>query len=235
VHGSICATRGGRRDRTARARSPTATSASPRWSASAAAGGFTLTGAGDVGARLTELAARYGLPLRAEDRLAALLDSWRPSPQPITTVRDPAEGSSTRTWPDSLVGARAAGRARRPAGSRNLGSGGGFPGLALAIGLPGRPRRPGGERGAQVRVPGRGGRRAQVWSTWRWSTPVPRRGRAGSAAPRPRRRAGARAAAGPRGVRGASARAPAARSWPGRAAGSRERRPTAQPPRRRSA
>ena len=36
---------------------------------------------------------------------------------------------------------------REAAPIADLGSGGGFPGLALAIALPGGPRRPGGERG----------------------------------------------------------------------------------------
>jgi 16S rRNA (guanine527-N7)-methyltransferase len=93
-----------------------------------------LTGAGDVGARLTELAARYGLPSGAEDRLAALLDLVAAEPTAITTVRDPAEGVDAHVA-DSLVALElpAVRAARRVA---DLGSGGGFPGLALAIGLP---------------------------------------------------------------------------------------------------
>jgi 16S rRNA (guanine527-N7)-methyltransferase len=93
-----------------------------------------LTVARDVGARLAELAERYGLPEGAADRLAALLGLVAAEPASITTVRDPAVGVDAHVA-DSLVAldlpvVRAA---RRVA---DLGSGGGFPGLALAIALP---------------------------------------------------------------------------------------------------
>jgi 16S rRNA (guanine527-N7)-methyltransferase len=93
-----------------------------------------LTVAGDVAARLAELAARYGLPSEAEDRLAALLDLVAAEPTAITTVRDPAKGVDAHVA-DSLVALElpAVRAARRVA---DLGSGGGFPGLALAIALP---------------------------------------------------------------------------------------------------
>jgi 16S rRNA (guanine527-N7)-methyltransferase len=93
-----------------------------------------LTAAGDVGARLAELAARYGLPSGAEKRLATLLDLVAEEPTAITTVRDPAEGVDAHVA-DSLVALElpAVRGARRVA---DLGSGGGFPGLALAIALP---------------------------------------------------------------------------------------------------
>ena len=93
-----------------------------------------MTVAGDVGARLAELAERYGLPSGAEARLAALLDLVAAEPAAITTVRDPAEGVDAHVA-DALVALDlpAVRAARRVA---DLGSGGGFPGLALAIALP---------------------------------------------------------------------------------------------------
>jgi 16S rRNA (guanine527-N7)-methyltransferase len=93
-----------------------------------------LTVAADVGARLAELAARYGLPAGAEDQLAALLALVAAEPAAITTVRDPAQGVDAHVA-DSLVALDlpAVRSARRVA---DLGSGGGFPGLALAIALP---------------------------------------------------------------------------------------------------
>jgi 16S rRNA (guanine527-N7)-methyltransferase len=93
-----------------------------------------LTQAGDVGARLAELAERYALPSGAEGRFAALLDLVAAEPAAITTVRDPAEGVDAHVA-DSLVALDlpAVRAARRVA---DLGAGGGFPGLALAIALP---------------------------------------------------------------------------------------------------
>jgi len=93
-----------------------------------------LTAEGDVGARLAELAARHSLPEGAAERLAALLALVAAEPASITTVRDPAEGVDAHVA-DSLVAldlpvVRAA---RRVA---DLGSGAGFPGLALAIARP---------------------------------------------------------------------------------------------------
>lgn len=93
-----------------------------------------MTVAADVRARLAELLARYGLASGAEDRLARLLELVAAEPAAITAVRDPAEGVDAHVA-DSLVAldlpeVRAA---RRVA---DLGSGGGFPGLALAIVLP---------------------------------------------------------------------------------------------------
>ena len=70
----------------------------------------------------------------AGDRLAALLGLVAAEPVAITTVRDPAQGVDTHVA-DSLVALDlpAVRSARRAA---DLGSGGGFPGLALAIALP---------------------------------------------------------------------------------------------------
>jgi 16S rRNA (guanine527-N7)-methyltransferase len=88
----------------------------------------------DVAARLDGLAARYRLPAGAERQLAALLDLVAPEPAAITAVRDPAEGVDVHVA-DSLVAldVPSVRTARRIA---DLGSGGGFPGLALAIALP---------------------------------------------------------------------------------------------------
>ena len=93
-----------------------------------------MTAAGAVGARLAELAARYELPEGAADRLAALLGLVATEPAAITAVRAPAEGVDAHVA-DSLVALDlpAVRAARRVA---DLGSGGGFPGLALAIALP---------------------------------------------------------------------------------------------------
>jgi 16S rRNA (guanine527-N7)-methyltransferase len=86
-----------------------------------------------VQARLAKLSARFALPADAERRLAGLLDLVAAEPAAITSVRDPVEGVDVHVA-DSLVAldvdpVRAA---RRLA---DLGSGGGFPGLALAIAL----------------------------------------------------------------------------------------------------
>jgi 16S rRNA (guanine527-N7)-methyltransferase len=93
-----------------------------------------LTVPGEAAARLGRLSARYGLPAGAEARLAALLRLVEAEPAAITTVRDPIEGANVHVA-DSLVALDlpAVRGARRIA---DLGSGGGFPGLALAIALP---------------------------------------------------------------------------------------------------
>ena len=88
----------------------------------------------DVAHRLAELAERYGLPDSAAERLALLLDLVAQEPSAITAVRDPAEGVDVHVA-DSLVALELA----EVRGSRriaDLGSGGGFPGLALAIASP---------------------------------------------------------------------------------------------------
>jgi 16S rRNA (guanine527-N7)-methyltransferase len=88
----------------------------------------------NVGERLGELTARYGLPEGAAERFASLLGLVAAEPAAITAVRDPAEGVDAHVA-DSLVALDlpAVSAARRVA---DLGSGGGFPGLALAIALP---------------------------------------------------------------------------------------------------
>jgi 16S rRNA (guanine527-N7)-methyltransferase len=88
-----------------------------------------------VRARLAELSARFALPAGADERLAALLDLVASEPAAITSVRYPAEGVDMHVA-DSLVAldVDAVRAGRRLA---DLGSGGGFPGLVLAIALPG--------------------------------------------------------------------------------------------------
>jgi 16S rRNA (guanine527-N7)-methyltransferase len=88
----------------------------------------------DVAHRLAELAERYGLPDGAADRLALLLNLVAREATAITTVRDPAQGVDVHVA-DSLVALDlpVVRDARRIA---DLGSGGGFPGLALTIALP---------------------------------------------------------------------------------------------------
>jgi 16S rRNA (guanine527-N7)-methyltransferase len=88
----------------------------------------------DVANRLAELADRYGLRATAADRLALLLDLVAAEHSSITAVRDPAQGVDVHVA-DSLVALELpeVRDARRIA---DLGSGGGFPGLVLAIALP---------------------------------------------------------------------------------------------------
>jgi 16S rRNA (guanine527-N7)-methyltransferase len=84
--------------------------------------------------RLDELGVRYALPADASARLAELLDLVASEPASITSVRDPVEGVDVHVA-DSLVALEldAVRQARRIA---DLGSGGGFPGLVLALALP---------------------------------------------------------------------------------------------------
>jgi 16S rRNA (guanine527-N7)-methyltransferase len=83
---------------------------------------------------LAELAERYQLPAPAPDQLEGLLELVAEEPSAITSVRDPADGVDTHVA-DSLVALElpVVREARRVA---DLGSGGGFPGLVLAIALP---------------------------------------------------------------------------------------------------
>lgn len=87
-----------------------------------------------VANRLSELTDRYGLQATAADRLALLLDLVAAEPSSITAVRDPAQGVDLHVA-DSLVALELA-EVRRARRIADLGSGGGFPGLALAIALP---------------------------------------------------------------------------------------------------
>jgi 16S rRNA (guanine527-N7)-methyltransferase len=90
--------------------------------------------ASDVAVRLAELADRYGLPATATQRLALLLDLVEQEPSAITGVRDPADGVDVHVA-DSLVALELP-VVRAARAVADLGSGGGFPGLPLAIALP---------------------------------------------------------------------------------------------------
>jgi 16S rRNA (guanine527-N7)-methyltransferase len=87
-----------------------------------------------VQARLTALSARHSLPEGAAERLAILLDLVAGEPASITSVRDPERGVDVHVA-DSLV-ALELDVMRDASRVADLGSGGGFPGLALAIALP---------------------------------------------------------------------------------------------------
>ena len=84
--------------------------------------------------RLAELAARYELDEAAVHALAALLDAVADDPEAPTTVSAPTEAVDAHVA-DSLVALElpAVAGAREIA---DLGSGAGFPGLALAAALP---------------------------------------------------------------------------------------------------
>jgi 16S rRNA (guanine527-N7)-methyltransferase len=88
----------------------------------------------DVVARIDELAERYALPADAPPRLALLLELVAGEHSAITTVRDPAEGVDVHVA-DSLVALELP-EVRRSRRIADLGSGGGFPGLVLAVALP---------------------------------------------------------------------------------------------------
>lgn len=88
----------------------------------------------EVHARLAALAARWDLPAAAPAQLAAILAEVAREPTSITTVRDPRAGVE-RHVADALTGLEVA-ALRRAATIADLGSGGGFPGLALAVARP---------------------------------------------------------------------------------------------------
>jgi 16S rRNA (guanine527-N7)-methyltransferase len=88
----------------------------------------------EVAARLGRLSSRYELPAGAEGQLAALLHLVAAEPAAITAVREPTEGVDVHVA-DSLV-ALDLSVVRGARQIADLGSGGGFPGLALAIALP---------------------------------------------------------------------------------------------------
>jgi 16S rRNA (guanine527-N7)-methyltransferase len=87
-----------------------------------------------VRARLAALGERFALGASAVERFHTLLALVADEPTAITTVRDPAQGVDIHIA-DSLVALELeeVRRARRIA---DLGAGGGFPGLVLAIALP---------------------------------------------------------------------------------------------------
>jgi 16S rRNA (guanine527-N7)-methyltransferase len=84
--------------------------------------------------RLGQLEREYELPAGSADRLLVVLEALETEQASVTTVRNPRDAADVHVA-DSLVGLRVpelAG-AKRIA---DLGAGGGFPGLALAIALP---------------------------------------------------------------------------------------------------
>src|SRR5712691_1349680 len=88
-----------------------------------------------VEARLDALAANHGLPARAIGQLASLLDTLAADPTAPTTVREPEAAVDTHVA-DSLS-ALALAQVRSATRVADIGAGAGFPGLALAIALPG--------------------------------------------------------------------------------------------------
>jgi 16S rRNA (guanine527-N7)-methyltransferase len=87
-----------------------------------------------VRTRLQELAERYALGPEAVERLERLLELVAEEPAAITSVRDPERGVDVHVA-DALVAleleeVRSAGRLA------DLGTGGGFPGVVLAIAMP---------------------------------------------------------------------------------------------------
>jgi len=87
-----------------------------------------------IEARLGEIATRHGLDAAARDRLEALLAALAADARAPTAVRDPAEAVDVHVA-DSLAGLDLPPLARA-ARIADLGSGAGFPGLALAAALP---------------------------------------------------------------------------------------------------
>jgi 16S rRNA (guanine527-N7)-methyltransferase len=88
-----------------------------------------------VDERLAELARRWELPAAAPAQLRTILAAVEEEPTSITTVRDPAVGVDVHAA-DSLSGL-AVPEVRTADRIADLGAGGGFPGLALAVALPG--------------------------------------------------------------------------------------------------
>lgn len=87
-----------------------------------------------VDERCQELASAYGLPPGAAGRLERLLDALAEEPSSITSVRDPVRAAEVHIA-DSLTGLEVA-EIREEREIADLGSGGGLPGLVLAIALP---------------------------------------------------------------------------------------------------
>jgi 16S rRNA (guanine527-N7)-methyltransferase len=85
--------------------------------------------------RLEALEARYGLPAGATERFAALLELVAAEPAAITSVREPERGVDVHVG-DSLV-ALEVDAMRAASRVADVGAGGGFPGLVLAIAVPG--------------------------------------------------------------------------------------------------
>ncbi|MGH2839627.1 MAG: RsmG family class I SAM-dependent methyltransferase, partial [Solirubrobacteraceae bacterium] len=88
-----------------------------------------------VGQRLQALAERFALPAGAPEVLERLLAIVAEDPLAPTAVREPSEGVDVHIA-DALV-ALDLPRVREAQAIADLGSGAGFPGLVLAIALPG--------------------------------------------------------------------------------------------------
>jgi 16S rRNA (guanine527-N7)-methyltransferase len=91
--------------------------------------------AAEVRRRLDDLQGRYSLAPGASAAFARLLELVAAEPASITAVRDPAEGVDAHVA-DSLIALELP-AVRQAEQAADMGSGGGFPGLALAIALPG--------------------------------------------------------------------------------------------------
>ncbi len=109
--------------------------------------GETLAGTGDIGAgpsecprdavraKIGRLQERYGLGDDAGRALLRLLEALGKEPSPPTKVREPAEAVDVHVA-DSLSGL-ALEAVREATAIADIGSGAGFPGLVLAVALPG--------------------------------------------------------------------------------------------------
>jgi 16S rRNA (guanine527-N7)-methyltransferase len=84
--------------------------------------------------RLRQLTEQWTLPEGSEQRLSRILDLVQREPSSITAVRDPAHGVDLHIA-DSLAGLQLA-PVRTAPRIADLGAGGGFPGLVLAVALP---------------------------------------------------------------------------------------------------
>lgn len=84
---------------------------------------------------MVALAERYQLPAGAPERLGRLLAALAAEPDPPTTVRDP-EAAIDAHVADSLAGLEVT-ELRGADRIADIGSGAGFPGLPLAVALPG--------------------------------------------------------------------------------------------------
>lgn len=84
--------------------------------------------------KLRALEQAYGLPAQSAQRLLAILVALETEESSITTVREPAAGVDVHVA-DSLVALRVP-ELRTASRIADLGAGGGFPGLALAVALP---------------------------------------------------------------------------------------------------
>ena len=84
---------------------------------------------------LADLAVEHGLPDQVVPRFAALLEALAGEPDPHTTVSDPARAVDVHLR-DSLS-ALGVDAVREASAIADIGAGAGFPGLPLAIALPG--------------------------------------------------------------------------------------------------